>query len=100
MKFYDGPDFDGGWEREFGPGTYKCCSHFPGDQLSSLKVMPGCHADVWQHDPNSGWHAAFGPGSYDLAAFKAAGASDNDASSLKVTGRWNFFRKACCDTST
>ena len=83
VKIFDGDNFDGGWEREFGVGDYMYGSDFPNDALSSLKVMPGCRVDLWPSGP-TGPSDSFGPGDYNKAAFVAAGGTDNEVSSMKV----------------
>jgi len=70
-----------GWEREFGPGDYACCSFFPNDDTSSLIVEggPDCHVVLYEHS-FSGWSREFGPGEYDCCdSFP-----NNDVSSIRV----------------
>ena len=70
-----------GWEREFGPGDYACCSFFPNDDTSSLIVEggPDCHVVLYEHS-FSGWSREFGPGEYDCCdSFP-----NDDASSIRV----------------
>ena len=87
VKVWDGNNFDGGWKREFGVGNYLYTDNFPNDGISSLKVMSGCHADIWDDGlfAQTSWHVSLPPGDYDNTAFLAQGAADNAASSLKVS---------------
>lgn len=43
-----------------------------------------CEATLYQHSDFTGWSATFTVGDYEIAEFLAAGAQDNDASSIKV----------------
>ncbi len=51
---------------------------------SLILTEPACSAELWQHSAFTGWSVTFPLGNYDNEAFLAAGASDNDASSIKV----------------
>ena len=51
---------------------------------SLILSQPACSAELWQHSAFSGWSVTFSLGNYDNTAFIAAGATDNDASSIKV----------------
>ena len=93
VYLYEGPNFDGAWEMQLPPPAGSISQDFPTDQLSSLIVMPGCIFEVWQ-GTQTGWHATFPPGRYNSAAFQAAGAQDNDASSGRVTGWSNSALKS------
>ncbi|SHL72417.1 Polysaccharide lyase [Chitinophaga jiangningensis] len=46
--------------------------------------VPALQTTLYQNCSYGGWAASFGPGSYNSAALTAAGAVNNDASSLKV----------------
>ena len=87
VKIWEGNNFDGGWEREFGVGNYVHGIDFPNDGISSLKVRPGCHVDIWDGGlfAQTSWHVSLGPGDYDNNAFLTQGATDNAASSVKVS---------------
>jgi len=52
---------------------------------------PPCEAFLYQHGDYSGWSAHFPEGDYDINAFRARGAKNDDASSMKVRGGAN-----CC----
>jgi hypothetical protein len=45
-----------------------------------------CSATMYQHGGYQGWQAQFSDGDFNLAQFLAHGATDNDGSSLVVTG--------------
>jgi hypothetical protein len=45
-----------------------------------------CEATMYQHGGYQGWSAHFAAGDYQLAQFLAAGAIDNDGSSIVITG--------------
>ena len=104
MFLYDGDNFDGSWQKEFIlAGDYTAVNNFdfPNDDLSSLRVGPGCEVTLWQHGLGNGenllgWEANFwAPGEYNKAALEAAGAITNEASSMRVTGiilEWPAFR--------
>ena len=102
---YEGDNFDGSWEREIrDAGDYNAdwphlnnelnreragFTTFPNDELSSLRVLPGCEVKLFQKyvgSASSGWEAHFSAGEYDKNALEAAGAIANDASSLRVVG--------------
>ena len=51
---------------------------------SLILSQPSCSAELWQHSGFTGWSITFTLGDYDNTAFLAAGATDNDASSIKV----------------
>ena len=51
---------------------------------SLILSQPACSAELWQHSAFTGWSVTFSLGNYDNTAFIAAGATDNDASSIKV----------------
>ena len=51
---------------------------------SLILSQPQCSAQLWQHSAFTGWSVRFSLGNYDNEAFIAAGATDNDASSIKV----------------
>lgn len=72
----------GGWKREFGPGSYDCCSAFPNDDASSIRVIgsENCRATLFQHGSYKGWERTFSPGDYDCCG----SFPNDDASSLKV----------------
>mmetsp|Transcript_52568 Transcript_52568/g.119761 ORF Transcript_52568/g.119761 Transcript_52568/m.119761 type:complete len:529 (-) Transcript_52568:95-1681(-) len=92
---YGGPNFDG-WSLKFEPGKYtnsdmeirgaKC------DDVSSIKVLGlYCHVTAFQYGDfnkaHHGWKAEFGPGGYTTKDMLAAGAQDNDVSSMIVEKR-------------
>ena len=90
---YEGDNFDGSWQKEFTlAGDYEGTQDFPNDELSSLRVGPGCEVTLWQHGLGNrtnlqGWEASFwAPGEYNKVALEAAGAITNDAGSLRVIG--------------
>ena len=55
-------------------------------ELTGAWVAGGvdCSAELFQHSGFSGWSVVFGVGDYDRAAMEALGATDNDASSIRV----------------
>lgn len=67
--------------------------------MSSLKVVkqaefqvPGyggddCVVVVYQHADFTGWSAVYGEGDHEYNDFMAAGAVNDDASSIKVRGK-------------
>lgn len=51
---------------------------------SLILSQPTCSAELWQHSAFTGWSVTFSLGNYDNTDFISAGATDNDASSIKV----------------
>lgn len=87
VMLYQHGDFSG-WSAGFSKGNYRHAAFIAkgarNDDVSSIKVPPGCKAVVYQHGDFSGWSATFNAGIYPYAAFISRGARNDDLSAIKV----------------
>eukprot|EP00316_Scyphosphaera_apsteinii_P007822 CAMPEP_0119323288 /NCGR_PEP_ID=MMETSP1333-20130426/60414_1 /TAXON_ID=418940 /ORGANISM="Scyphosphaera apsteinii, Strain RCC1455" /LENGTH=888 /DNA_ID=CAMNT_0007330693 /DNA_START=234 /DNA_END=2897 /DNA_ORIENTATION=- len=96
VTLYENGDFSG-WSANFPIGDYPGRFEDMGganDEVSSIRVAPGCFATLYADGNFKGWSAEFSAGDYDLSAFQSKGAINNQATSMKVsagpTQVWRF----------
>jgi hypothetical protein len=84
------------WAAEFPEGEYNhdafVAAGAVNDDMSSLRVerrnppQAACKVTVYGAGDFTGWEAEFSEGDYDIGAFTAAGAKNDEASSIRVEG--------------